>query len=503
MGNENVTLTAQRGDANLLKDAHLGSLVFKEYNPKFEKYPLVARVIKRAAMAVVPQQQFKWSVQNPEARYFAPVPNTGSSGVGLYTAVDHADATFSHAGSTQVTGSTMLAAGSTLYLRLTSAEAMRIHPRQVYEISVNNLQMRDGVATSSRLPGHGLIDVVSLFSADTGYVVAICKVLEDRDDNGTVGATSYICRAVAANATASVNLIGTSMPEGSGMPGGHMIDPVEFENYTQIVMRAFGATRSRAGRVEKFNGPNFNERLQNQALDTFLAELEGIAWFGKHGIQTSQDGIMLQRDYGTVIQGNRWFTDGVRGFLQRNAAFNDNVKFVPKISTIGGRSVAGKSWFEGFLDFYKGLITEATLFNPKATLRVYCGNAAYSDTMDALEAMYSRQIGESTTDTHGFRIHKIMWDGVTLEFQRNLSWVQNPAYSRMIAIVDADDIDTKIFKDGKFRLIEQREDMPKTVDMGDNWKDGYTKSYFWDGGFVFNAPESMFMVDGVGLDFAS
>ena len=51
MGNENVTLTAQRGDTNLLKDAHLGSLVFKEYNPKFEKYPLVARVI--AAGAVV------------------------------------------------------------------------------------------------------------------------------------------------------------------------------------------------------------------------------------------------------------------------------------------------------------------------------------------------------------------------------------------------------------------------------------------------------------------
>lgn len=500
MTNEKVTLTAGAQDTNLLKDAHLGMLLFEEYNPKFERYPLTARILRRAAMERLGRQDFKWSVQPIEPRYVAPAPAGGAT-VGIYTAVDHESSSFTTGGSTPITAGAAYAANTYLWVRLTLAQLALVHPLTNWQFTVMGSCTRNGATVTAALPGRCLVDVVSLSEADTGYGLAKVKVRDDGE-----WTDSAIRQAVVSGRTVVMSLVGPAMPEGSKFPGGHMTDPVEYENNTQIVMRAFGATRSRAQRKEKFEGTTFDERLQNQALDTMLTELEHIAWWGKYGKETSQTGAMLQRDYGTSILGDRWYTGGVRDMLLRyvldGSSVPTNYLYVPNVETIGDRDVSGLTWFEGFMEFYKGLAALASLYTPKATIPVYCGSQAYADTIDALEALFSRQVGESTSDTYGFKIRRIEIDGTVFEFRRNLSWCADSAYSRVIGIVDPDTVKTKVFgDDGDFRLINQKSEVPKSVDVGDVWVDGYTKSYFWDGGFVFEQPKDMFIVDGVGLDF--
>ena len=279
---------------------------------------------------------------------------------------------------------------------------------------------------------------------------------------------------------------------------------------TQIMCRAFGATRSRSVRQEAYkNAPEFDARLDAQNRKTFMNEIEALCWWGAKAHKTAQEGEMYDRNYDVKITGDRWFGDGIENFLltaadaDGNTLYDDHVMYVPHLTSVAGRSVSGQTWGDGFMNLYKGLADMWSEFSGTETIPVYCGRLAYSDTMEAIESMFCRQVGETTKDTFGFNINRIQLGGVTFEFHKHMAWYSNPDYERVIGIVDPKSINLKTMEGGDFRRIDQREKMPSTVDVGDTWRDGYTNAYFFDGGFEYTSPDTMFIVRGVGLDFAS
>lgn len=509
--NENITLTAGGRPADQL---HIPDreLIFQEYNPKWERFPLLANVMRGKAITEG-NQEFKWDILYPEKRYHAVAPAGGET-VGIYTAVDNKDNTFTTGGSTEITTTTTVANivtasnGGNLIIRVPTNVAKTIHPLQTYWVRVFNTRNKDGATVTSVMPGRAAVDVRSMFAADTGYVGLICKVLVD----DAIGGYSTLAQAAASGATAAISLGGGAVPEGYGITSGHLTNPFTCTNYTNINIRGFGSTRSRLRQREAWkNGRGLWDRLDAQNKATALCELDNSLWFGVKAKQTAQEGEMFDRNLSVKISGDRWYTGGIENFLltqtdeNGTARWANHVIYVPDLEEIGGISVAGQTGAEGLYDMFRGLGTEYATYTGKTTVPVYCGRSAYSDTIAMLENKFSRQIGQTTTsDKIGFTVNKLEIDGIVFEFRKHLGWFTDPAYHSYMGIADYEDISMHVFgEDGDFQLITEKERLPKSVSVGDTWKDGSSEAYFYDIGFGYANPDGMYLLKGVGLDFAA
>lgn len=507
---ENITLTSGNRPADQL---HVPDrkLIFQKYNNRWDEFPLLAKVMQGESM-IEGNQEFKWDILYPEKRYHSVAP-AGGSGVGIYTSVDHKDATFTTDGSIEITTTTSVAtvaaasAAGTLVLRVPLKVAKTIHPLQTYSVNVFDACNKDGGTVVSILPGRCILSVRELFPADHGYVGVVCKVLVDT----AVGNYSTLAQAASTNAVATISLGGGSVPEGYGMTSGHIIHPFTCSNYTGINVRGFSGTRSRLNQREAWkNGTGLWDRLNAQNKATALCELDASLWFGPKLKLTAQEGDMFNRNYAVKISGDQWYTGGIEDFLLNQTDENSekrwegHVMYIPEVEEIGGIELKGKTGAVGLYDMFRGLGTEYATYTGRTTIPVYCGRSAYSDTIEMMENKFARTIGQTTTsDKVGFTVNKLEIDGLVFELRKHLAWFTNPAYHSYMGIADAEDIGYHVFgSDGDFQLITEKDHLPKSVSVGDTWKDGSTEAWFYDVGFSYENPDAMYILKGVGLDYA-
>lgn len=509
MDPENSTIIASGQDASQLHTPDR-EVIFQEYSSAMDEFPVVAQVMNSAPI-VEGNQEFKYDILPQELRYVNVAPAGGST-VGVYTATNYTSSQpFTTAGSTPITTAATVAnvasasSAGTLAIRISFAESKRVHLMEAYDVKIQNSRNKDGGTVTAIMPGACKVEVRQMVSGDSGYVILFVKVVNDE----AVSGKSTLAQAAATGASVTLSCGCGALPEGHGLTGGHIVHPFTVSNYTQMNARGFSATRSRIDRKEAWsNMPSFWDRLVGQNRAAALCALESQFWFGKKDLLHAQEGDMYDLDSGIRISGDRWFSGGLRDFLltATNSAgekpYADHVMYVPDLEGVGSVELTGKTNAQGLYDLYRGIGEVYSMYNTDSVIPVYLGPLAYSDTLAVLESMFSRQMGQMSTDKIGFTVRKLEIDGKVFEFRKHLRWSTDRGYERMMGIVKPEDCKMHIFgDDGKFQEITQSEKMPKRLSVPSTWVDGTTGAFVWDIGFSYRNPEGMFLVDGVGLDF--
>ncbi len=336
-------------------------------------------------------------------------------------------------------------AGDTVYLKMSEADASEFRER-------HGVQMRDASDPTNEVYGKVTARVINGASS---YIAV--RILE-ADDNGT-GTTIANCDRVLVS--------GNINPQFGERPDPLVYKPTMYVNYCGIAWNSFGQSRT-AGSTTTLRTEDFTFKDRKDALRQHYREMENQMWDSVPTIGTGANGKP------------EFTTAGVLHWIRTYASSN-----ITNYQT--DTDFTGKTWLDGGVDWLDKWFEVLGRYGSEEKL-VVCGGAV----MGAIEKLL-RNWGQvnlkSGETTWGMKFSTwINSYGMTLHFKTNPLWRVEPTKRNRMVVLEPANIKFKYIKDtGPDQIVK-------------NLKDGVEDGFLTEYGLEIHHPETMGIMDGVGLD---
>ncbi len=315
------------------------------------------------------------------------------------------------------------------------------------------------------------------------------------DDDGVIIGQypSPWSNGLANGTTVYLNRSYIAQPEGSGLPEGEFVQPIEFYNYSQIVMEAFSVTGSELADVDIFTESKYNRYLK-QAMQRFNRQIEEIIRYGvrRRTTGTMFDGSTGQRTLcgGLLYFMEKYYPENIIDITQLGASDKLNYNFT------------GLSWNEGAYDFIKCLLTYlGKTSNRRKTL---IGSVDVIKSInDVLESITNVQIDTKVKNEWGFEVTRITSTLCDLDLLIDYQSSMNPGRTNIVWIITPDMIEYRPRINRDITIIKSEKDLQDRVENGFTWRDAVKEGIVVDFSLEVNYLDGACIIYNWGKNFKS
>jgi len=447
--------------------------LYKQYpNEEMERYPLT-KIVLSGKGRILDRVKCEWGMDAYDPNYFQVLGVFSDSG--LSTAITDA-----------------CTKGTTVYVATSKEDARRVIPMESIELRVIRNDVVEAGAPAEK-PGtvHSvMLDVVNKGEILTfGYIQAV--LLEDEVSNSNLPCS----RANSGQYYSSYgSLISYAAPENSTIPPGRYREPTLQFNYSQIIMEGLSITGSELADKSVFDEETY-ARYYRQTMDRFHEKFERMLKFGVRAEGTGTVSYMGQTE-----TFKRWWCGGLSYFIKHNAS--DNYIQIPRLTTFEGENFSGKNW-ANYGEWFFQLLMNKLSKKSGSRKKVFVSSTGRLIINELLKQNTAVEVGPFTKDKWGFDVQEIHGMNCKLELHQDAGLSVNPAWERMMIIVEPEKIEFRPRKGRDLTVIRSQKDVKAAIENGWTWRDGIREGVFIDGTVTFDDLDGMAIVEGLGENFGS
>lgn len=291
----------------------------------------------------------------------------------------------------------------------------------------------------------------------------------------------------------SINRCYTAFPEGSGLPSGEFVQPIEFYNYSQIVMEAFEVTGAELADLDIFDESKYN-RYVKQMMQRFNRQIEEII---RYGVRNKTTGTMYD---GTT--GQKTYCGGLLYFLEKY--YSENLIDITSLTSTQKDMLSFNktgSFDEHGYEFIKCLLTYLGKTSPKR--KTLLGSvSAIKAINDVLESMSNVNVDTRVKNEWGFEVTRITSTLCELDLMIDYQSSMNSARSDIVWIFTPDMIEYRPRVNRDITVIKSLKELPDKVENGFTWRDATKEGIFVDFSLEVNYIDGACVIYNFGKDFA-
>ncbi len=422
-----------------------------------QRYPLTKMVMSKRGK-IAGQTKVEWGMQAMNDRVFA-----------VEEVHDNANM------SSLVSGET--AAGATVYLLVSEADAQKLRPLEEAEI-------RHCAPTG--VQGYTMVDIAAIDSTNVspGKRRVTATVLEADED-----------QALAEASLLQGTVTSMAVPEGSKLPPGKFQEPTMHFNYSQIIMAGLSVTGSELADISYFDETVYDRYLR-QTHEDFNAQVENALKFGVRKATTATVNIdgYEQTVKRHKMGGMRWMHRNLGGHYLR----------IPNVTSFGGTSFSGKTWNQASYEFLKVMMYElGKAANPQKVL--LASGKVMLDISNMFESMTNVTIGSTFKNAWGFEVTEVRGLGCRLQLLQDAGLSFNSGWEDLVMIVEPERFEMRPRKGRDMTLIRSSADLKKLmkIENGFEWRDALKEGIVADFSFTVDNLDGMAFIEGWGRDFGT
>lgn len=292
--------------------------------------------------------------------------------------------------------------------------------------------------------------------------------------------------------TVQINRSFTAFPEGSGLPSGEFVQPIEFYNYSQIVMEAFEVTGAELADIDIFDESKYN-RYVKQMMWRFNRQIEEII---RYGLRNKTTGTMFDGS-----TGQKTYCGGLLFFMQEY--YPENIIDITAITQTQQELLKFNktgTFEEHGYDFIKCLLTYLGKTSPRR--KTLLGSVEVIKAInDVLESMTNITVDTKVKNEWGFEVTRITSGLCDLDLMIDYQSSMNPGRSNLVWIFTPDMIEYRPRINRDITVIKSLKDLPDKVENGFTWRDATKEGIFVDFSLEVNYLDGACILYNFGKDF--
>jgi len=290
-----------------------------------------------------------------------------------------------------------------------------------------------------------------------------------------------------------VSMLSYAAPENSTIPPGRFREPTVVYNYSQIIMAGLSITGSELADRSLFDEETY-ARYMRQTMDRFHEQFERMIKFGVRDEFTTTVNY-----FGQTENVKRWRCGGL---TWAHKTLGGNYIRIPEVRVFEGYDFTGKKW-ETHGELFMQLLMNRLSKKSGSAKKVFVSSTGRLIFNELFKAATNVTVGTYTKDKWGFDVEEIRGMNCRLELQQDAGLSMNPAWERLMFIVEPDKIEFRPRRGRDLTVIRSKKDAQAAVENGWTWRDGIREGVFIDGSITFDDLDGMAVVDGIGHDFAT
>jgi len=286
-------------------------------------------------------------------------------------------------------------------------------------------------------------------------------------------------------------MLSYAAPENSTIPPGRFREPTIVYNYSQIIMAGLSITGSELADKSLFDEETY-ARYMRQTMDRFHEQFERMIKFGVRDEFTTTVNYFGQTE--TV---KRWRCGGLRW---AHRTLGGNYICIPDVGVFEGYDFTGKKW-ETHGELFMQLLMNKLSKKSGSAKKVFVSSTGRLIFNELFKAATNITVGIYTKDKWGFDVEEIRGMNCKLELHQDAGLSMNPAWERIMFIVEPDKIEFRPRRGRDLTVIRSKKDAKAAVENGWTWRDGIREGVFIDGTITFDDLDGMAVIEGIGHDF--